>query len=44
MGMCFKRMCESGELTRVMRRIYTKPGFMSLNTDKIAQAIARSYG
>lgn len=43
-GMCFKRMCECGELTRVMRRIYAKPGYVSLNIDKITQAIARSYG
>ena len=43
-GMCLKRICECGELTRVMRGVYAKPGYASLSIDKIARAIARCYG
>ena len=43
-GMCVKRLCESGELNRLMRRLYIKPGNSYLNPDSVARAIARSYG
>ena len=43
-GMCLKRLCESGELTRIMRRLYIKPGCTPPGAEDIAKAIARSYG
>lgn len=43
-GVCLKRLCESGELTRIMRRVYVKQGCASPGADDIARAIARSYG
>ena len=43
-GICLRRLTESGVIIHVMRGVYAKPYKYNPNADTVARAIARNYG
>ena len=43
-GICLRRLTDSGVIMRVMRGVYAKPYKYCPNADTVAHAIARNYG